>query len=69
MNPFLLLIVLLVPTTLGLALAVTGLRSDMYLRHGTPYRQRGPALREHVAQRFSVSASVPTPGATHAAAR
>lgn len=49
MNLFLLLIVLLVPTALGLALAVTGLRNDMCLRCGSPYRRRGPALREHVA--------------------
>ena len=49
MNLFLLLMVLLVPTALGLTLAVTGLRNDMCLRRGTPYHQRGPKLLEHVA--------------------
>ena len=48
MNLLFLLIVLLVPTAMGLTLAVAGLRHDMCLRRGNPYRQRGPEFREHV---------------------
>jgi hypothetical protein len=49
MNPFVLLMVLLVPTALGLTLAVIGLRNDMRLRRGIPYNQRGPKRCEDVA--------------------
>lgn len=48
MNLLFLLIVLLVPTAMGLTLAVAGLRHDMCLRRGSPYRQRGPEFREHL---------------------
>jgi hypothetical protein len=49
MNLFLLLMILLIPTALGLTLAVTGLRHDLRLRRGDPYLQRGPQLVEDVA--------------------
>ena len=45
MNLFLLLMCLLVPTTLGLIITITGLRNDMRLQRGTAYQQRRPALR------------------------
>lgn len=49
MNLFLLLMVILVPTMLGLAIAITGLRHDIRLRRGIPYQQRRPALRSDSA--------------------
>lgn len=49
MNLFLLLMVILVPTMLGLAIAITGLRHDIRLRRGIPYQQRRPALRAESA--------------------
>ena len=60
MNLFFLLMILLVPTALGLTLAVTGLRNDLRLRRGDPYLQRGPELVEDAASLgvLSVSASV-----------
>lgn len=64
MNLFLLLMLLLVPTALGLTLAVTGLRNDMCLRRGTPYNQRGPKLLEHIAWWLSVPAFVQIPRLT-----
>jgi hypothetical protein len=45
MNLFLLLMCIVVPTTLGLAIAITGLRNDLRLRRGIPYQQRRPAVR------------------------
>jgi hypothetical protein len=49
MNLFFLLMIILVPTTLGLAIAITGLRNDLRLRRGTPYQQRRPVLRAESA--------------------
>ena len=49
MNLFFLLMILLVPTALGLTLAITGLRNDLRLRRGDPYVQRGPEVVEDVA--------------------
>ena len=49
MNLFFLLMVLVVPTVLGLTLAVAGLRNEMQLGRGNLYRQRGPELREDAA--------------------
>ena len=43
MNLLLLLTLILLPMSLGLTLAIHGLRNDVRLRRGTPYRQRGPA--------------------------
>jgi hypothetical protein len=48
MNLVLLLMVLLIPTALGLTLAVTGLRNDLRRRRADPYFQRGPAILEDV---------------------
>jgi hypothetical protein len=41
--------ILLIPTALGLTLAVTGLRNDLRLRRGDRYLQRGPELLKDVA--------------------
>ena len=43
MTLVLLLFALLVPTALGLTLAITGLRNDMRRQRGMRYSQRGPA--------------------------
>jgi len=44
-NLVFLLMMILLPVSCGLAITIMGLRNDLRLRRGIPYRPRGPASR------------------------